>query len=274
VTLVLDTAAPESGIMLKAIVLLCVVGAALGLQRPRGTGERIIGGQQAARGQFPYQAQIQYLNGHQCGASIINEHWVVTAGHCVTGLAISYTIVANQYDILSAEGMERRQVGQRIVRHPQYSGDPIRNDIALVRVANPLYTPGETVVTPIRLPRQGQNSTVGSDSTVSGWGVTAEGGILPRYLRFVEVPVVDDAECKSAYQDQLIEDQMICAGFRDGGKDACNGDSGGPMVCEDAAGDAYLCGIVSWGLGCARPYYYGVYTEVAAFTNWIENNID
>jgi len=259
---------------MKAIVLLCFVGLAVGLQRPRGNGERIIGGQQAARGQFPYQAQIQYLSSHQCGAAIINEHWLVTAGHCVTGLAISYTVVANQYDILSAEGMERRQTAQRIVRHTNYSGDPIAYDIALVRVANPLYTPGENVVTPIALPRQNQESIVGQDATVSGWGVTAEGGIIPRYLRFVEVPIVADSECRSSYGDQLLENQMICAGFRDGGKDACNGDSGGPLVCEDANGEAYLCGIVSWGLGCARPYYYGVYTETAAFTNWIENNID
>jgi len=260
--------------MMKLIVLLCVVGATMALQRPRGNGERIIGGQQAARGQFPYQAQLQYLNGHQCGGAVINEHWIVTAGHCVGGLAISYNVVANQYDILTAEGMERKQIAQRIVRHPNYDADTISNDIALVRVANPLYVAGESTVTPIALPRQGQESAVGRNSTVSGWGVTAEGGFLPRYLRFVEVPIVSDTACAASYGTDLIADQMICAGFQDGGKDACNGDSGGPLVCDDDNGNAYLCGIVSWGFGCARPYYYGVYTEVAAFANWIENNID
>lgn len=261
--------------MMKLMVLLCVVGTALAaLQKgPLRNGERIIGGQQAARGQFPYQAQLQYLNGHQCGGAIINEHWIVTAGHCVGGLAISYNVVANQYDILAAEGMERKQIAQRIIRHPGYDADTIANDIALVRVANPLYVAGETTVTPIRLPRQSQEATVGGNSVVSGWGVTAEGGFLPRYLRYVEVPIVSDADCRASYGDQLREDEMICAGVTEGGKDACNGDSGGPLVCEDANGQ-YLCGIVSWGYGCARPYYYGVYTEVSAFTNWIENNID
>jgi len=148
------------------------------------------------------------------------------------------------------------------------------NDIALVRVNNPLYIPGETVVTPIRLPLQFHESHHGRLSTVSGWGVTSDGGsILPRFLRFVEVPVVNDTECRTAYGDSL-RDSMICAGYKDGGKDACNGDSGGPMVCEDEEGEAYLCGIVSWGIGCARPYYYGVYTQVSHYANWIQNNID
>lgn len=56
----------------------------VGFKRPHNNGARIIGGQQAERGQFPYQVQIQYFNQHQCGGAIISPNWVVTAAHCVS----------------------------------------------------------------------------------------------------------------------------------------------------------------------------------------------
>ena len=60
---------------------------------------------------------------------------------------------------------------------------------------------------------------------------------------------------------------MICAGLEEGGKDSCQGDSGGPLVSGNV-----LAGIVSWGYGCAVAGYPGVYTEVAHFSNWINQN--
>ena len=75
------------------------------------------------------------------------------------------------------------------------------------------------------------------------------------------MPVVGDAECNDAYASSGygIADSMICAGLPDGGKDSCQGDSGGPFI--DAA-TKELVGIVSWGIGCARAGYPGVYTQV------------
>merc|ERR1712228_937949 len=106
---------------------------------------------------------------------------------------------------------------------------------------------------------------------VSGWGTTTEGGSTPSSLMDVTVPIVSDQECRDAYGQNDVDDSMICAGLPEGGKDSCQGDSGGPLACSDT-GSTYLAGIVSWGYGCARPSYPGVYCDVASFDDWIETN--
>ena len=100
-------------------------------------------------------------------------------------------------------------------------------------------------------------------------GTTTEGGPCPDVLQKVAVPIVADDECRAAYGEGDILDSMICAGVEAGGVDSCQGDSGGPMVCD---GGSYLCGIVSWGYGCARPGIPGVYTEVSYFVDWVQAN--
>jgi len=107
-------------------------------------------------------------------------------------------------------------------------------------------------------------------SVVAGWGALTEGGSSPVVLYKVDVPHVSDASCRGSYGQNAIADSMICAG--EGGKDSCQGDSGGPMMCE-RGGVNYLCGIVSWGLGCAREGYPGVYTEVSYFDEWSRDAI-
>jgi len=92
--------------------------------------------------------------------------------------------------------------------------------------------------------------------------------ILPNVLHKVTVPVVGDAKCNDYYSSSNygIADSMICAGLPDGGKDSCQGDSGGPFI---HAQEKTLLGVVSWGIGCARPGYPGVYTQVSYFVDWI-----
>ena len=117
----------------------------------------------------------------------------------------------------------------------------------------------------INLPSSMQGTT--GDCVVSGWGTTSEGGSTPSTLRKVTVPVISDDKCRDAYGRNDIFDSNLCAGFDAGGKDSCQGDSGGPLYCS-----GYQAGVVSWGYGCARPNYPGVYTEVSYFINWINAN--
>jgi len=64
-----------------------------------------------------------------------------------------------------------------------------------------------------------------------------------------------------------IKAGMMCAGYKEGGVDSCNGDSGGSLVWRTSDGPV-LVGVVSFGEGCARKLKYGVYTPVSAYRNW------
>merc|ERR1711953_1035624 len=122
------------------------------------------------------------------------------------------------------------------------------------------------------LPLQDQVTEAGTMCTVTGWGTLSEGGFsLPNILHKVTVPVVSDADCNESYSSSGygIADSMICAGLPEGGKDSCQGDSGGPFTCGESPETRELLGIVSWGIGCARAGYPGVYTEVSHFVEWI-----
>jgi len=81
----------------------------------------------------------------------------------------------------------------------------------------------------------------------------------------VNVPIVSREECNEDYKTYGgITENMICAAAPDGGRDACQGDSGGPLVV-----DGKLAGVVSWGIGCARPLFPGVYSNIAILKSFV-----
>ena len=124
----------------------------------------------------------------------------------------------------------------------------------------------------VGLPAKGSDVKVGDQVRVSGWGYLEEGSYsLPSELRRVDIAVVSRKECNELYSKANAEvtDNMICGGdVANGGKDSCQGDSGGPVV--DVKNNQVV-GIVSWGYGCARKGYPGVYTRVGNFIDWIES---
>lgn len=107
----------------------------------------------------------------------------------------------------------------------------------------------------------------GTVGIISGWGAIFDDGPLALRLHTVEVMILDHKQCQMHYRPQLITDRMFCADVPGGGEDACHGDSGGPFVVKDGK----LAGIISWGLGCANANYPGVYTNIAAVRNFIDN---
>eukprot|EP00090_Calanus_glacialis_P033644 TRINITY_DN55945_c0_g1_i1.p1 TRINITY_DN55945_c0_g1~~TRINITY_DN55945_c0_g1_i1.p1 ORF type:complete len:120 (+),score=32.97 TRINITY_DN55945_c0_g1_i1:2-361(+) len=104
-------------------------------------------------------------------------------------------------------------------------------------------------------------------ATATGWGVTQEGGQKAQYLREVRVKTMKNAECGRSYGPGSITTSMLCAA--EDGKDACQGDSGGPLVVREGNKKYVQIGLVSWGAGCARREYPGVYTRITKVHSWI-----
>jgi len=261
---------------MKSLVICLLLAGALAAPSRKPTFRRglnrIVGGSEVYPGELPYQLSFQDtsfgINFHFCGASIYNEKTAICAGHCVQGEDFddpkNLRIVAGEHNQDENEGNEQNRKLTKIIQHEDYNGFTISNDISLLKWDEPLDF--NSYVGAIALPSSGHAAS--GDCVVSGWGTTSEGGSTPNTLRKVAVPIVSDEECRDAYGQNDIDDSMICAGEKDGGKDSCQGDSGGPLACSDT-GSTYLGGIVSWGYGCARPGYPGVYTEVAYFVDWI-----
>jgi len=222
--------------------------------------DRIVGGDAAGKGEFPFLVSLQDSGGHFCGGSLIRKDWVLTAGHCVKYGVVS--VVIGLHDLRETAGTENFKVDS-IVPHPLRSAKDY--DFALVRLA------GESKFQPISLNREELSGE--AELIVAGWGRTAEAGaVREKLLRKMTVPLVSWQRCSASYPGK-ITDRMICAGYDSGARDACRGDSGGPLFMGSGA-EKTLVGVVSWGKGCARPYMYGVYAKVSSVIPWIESVVD
>ncbi|XP_043256099.1 trypsin-7-like [Colletes gigas] len=222
---------------------------------------RIVGGQPARIDEHPYQVSLRFNNRHVCGGAIISEVWIVTAAHCVQSAFVRFVSIKAGTSNLTDKGTVI--VAKQIISHEMYDPRSADYDIALVRLEKPLVYSSR--VRPIPLAPIADHYTAGSKALVTGWGVLRSNGRLTNQLRKAEVPLVSNTDCSELYATRTITPRMICAGYvSDGGVDACQGDSGGPLVQYDR-----LIGIVSWGIGCARPSFPGVYSRVTILRNWI-----
>jgi secreted trypsin-like serine protease len=210
-----------------------------------------------------------------CGASVINEYWILTAAHCVQGETASNTGVRVGNSDSYAQGGVTYDAAE-IIAHPNYNSNTMNNDIALIRLEDPIQF--NTNVHPVMVVCDQQIQLgvedPGQMSWITGWGEDEGTANNPDQLQVVSVPVI-------AWSNQLdyganqIDDDMIMAGYLSGGYDSCQGDSGGPMVVLAADGETFLqVGITSWGYGCAEPGSPGVYTRVSYFIDWICTNTD
>lgn len=242
-------------------------------------GGRIVGGEDADISQFPHQASLHFFGTHICGASLISNRWLITAAHCTTlDYAFVHTPIAGFAVRLGTSILE--QGGQliavaKVIDHPLYltnESTPYGHDMSL------LYTSREVTfgptIQPIRLPEANEVFMPGTRCTTIGWGYESEfASWLPEVLKKVDVPLLSSESCQSMYRTWetnsriIITDTMICAGFTNGGRDSCGGDSGGPLIANNV-----LVGVTSWAIGCARENAPGVYSDVRYFREWIREN--
>uniref|UniRef100_A0A3Q1J3V2 Peptidase S1 domain-containing protein n=1 Tax=Anabas testudineus TaxID=64144 RepID=A0A3Q1J3V2_ANATE len=229
---------------------------------------KIVGGQVASPGSWPWQVSLQISGSHFCGGSLINNQWVMTAAHC---FGSSVTVVLGlQTQSGSNPNSQSRKIAKGIM-HPSYNSQTNDNDIYLLQLASPVtFT---NYILPICLAASGSTFYNGTNSWVTGWGTTSSGSLYPDDdLREVEVPIVGNRQCNCDYGVGSITNNMMCAGLSAGGKDSCQGDSGGPMVSKQ--GSYWIqSGIVSFGDGCALPNFPGIYTRVSQYQSWINSMI-
>ncbi|XP_063229051.1 serine proteinase stubble-like [Bacillus rossius redtenbacheri] len=244
------------------------LGPSLGAQR------RIVGGDEAGFGSFPWQAYIR-IGSSRCGGSLINRYHVVTAGHCVARAAARQVqVTLGDYVINSAvEPLPAYTFGVREIRvHPYFKFTPQadRYDVAVLKLDRPVqFMPH---IAPICLPEKNEDF-LGQYGWAAGWGALQAGSRLrPKTLQAVDVPVIDNRLCERWHKSNginvVIYEEMMCAGYRGGGKDSCQGDSGGPLMMEKS-GRWFLIGIVSAGYSCAQRGQPGIYHRVAHTADWI-----
>lgn len=260
-------------------------------------GDKIVGGSETSIADYPWQVSLRTNKmsntpRHYCGGTLLNKKWIVTAAHCardfranqITAHMGSTTVrndlppieddqpISIRESLRMANGPFYKTVGiKRIIVHPSYDPENMINDIALLEMSSevPEVAMKEVpVIKGVCLPKE--NEEFDGKSIVTGWGRVSEGGMSSQTLRYVDVDIMTDNECKMFYGRHKIHEKMLCAGYQRGGKDACQGDSGGPLV-KDFNNRYVLIGIVSWGIGCARPSNPGVYTQVSRYIPWINN---
>ncbi|XP_069616985.1 enteropeptidase [Ranitomeya imitator] len=247
---------------------------------PRGCGKRqvdvsrIVGGTNAAVGAWPWIVSL-YFNGRQvCGASLVNNEWLVSAAHCVYGrnmIPANWKAVLGMHDSANVTypPRENRFIDQ-IVINPHYNRRTKDSDIVMMHLE--LQVNYTDYIQPVCVPESQEGFPPGLNCTIAGWGRTQSQGPVPNILQEAKVPLISNGKCQQQMPEYNISSSMICAGYEEGGIDTCQGDSGGPLMCQ-IENRWILVGVTSFGYECAQPNRPGVYARVTKFSEWIYNFI-
>ncbi|XP_066995227.2 melanization protease 1 isoform X1 [Anabrus simplex] len=250
---------------------------------------RILGGNEADLGEFPWLAALIYRSpkgqlGFLCGGSLINKRYVLTAAHCLLPGSSGNTLIgvrlgehntATPIDCNSDGECSDHPVDlgiEEVLPHPEYDSRRSSqfNDIGLIRLNSDV--PYTDYIKPICLPLEEplKKSFKGEILFAAGWGRT-ESDSQSAVLLKVSLPGVPVEACRKVYgsMDQPIGTSQICAGGEQG-RDSCRGDSGGPLMTADSSGSLVVSGVASYGNNvCGKKGWPGVYTRVSYFTNWV-----
>lgn len=209
---------------------------------------------------YPYVCSLRVLDRHNCGSSILNNYWLITAAHC------SATSVQCGAQTISETGGNIYEV-ETLIRHEGYKSLAIIHDIAVVKVTERIEF-GPTMQ-PVQLPPALYEVWGNWDAVavLVGYGRDKTGAVIMTRLQEVELRVASNAYCCDIHTNLEVFATNICAGVPESGKGRCSGDSGGPLR-ELSSG--YQVGIMSWSeKPCPIAPYPGVYTKVSHYCDWI-----
>uniref|UniRef100_H2L3L9 Peptidase S1 domain-containing protein n=1 Tax=Oryzias latipes TaxID=8090 RepID=H2L3L9_ORYLA len=218
---------------------------------------RIIGGEDAPAGVWPWQASV-HNNSTLCGGSLISRRWVLTAARCLSRSADSHVVVFLGRDTQMGPNLhEVMRWVSKVIKHPDYDPGTHKNDLALLRLSSPVnFT---DYIRPVCLAAKRSFFVDGLSCWVTGWGAPQTNGEEKRpRLQQVSVPIVSNIQCNAAYGTGKVTNQ----------DDVCRGDFGGPLVVS--YGNRWIqAGVASFVTGCGYPDYPGVYTRVSRYQTWI-----
>ncbi|XP_063230510.1 transmembrane protease serine 9-like [Bacillus rossius redtenbacheri] len=233
----------------------------------------IVGGEIATPHSFPYMAFVdmteQPAGTAQCGGTIIDSEWILTAAHCLDGTVYPAEVTVGSYDTYDEASPAVTITSFDLFQHPGWNRTTRENDVGLIKLVEKIKF--NAFVQPIRLPARSQQEEnyVGLQATIVGWGRTSDSSsLLSEELRYVNVPVISNLNCSAQFGDVNVTDSQICTSGA-GGRNPCNGDSGGPLVVREADGNATEIGIVSFGESFCATGYPAVFTKISRHLDWI-----
>ncbi|KXN67066.1 trypsin-like serine protease [Conidiobolus coronatus NRRL 28638] len=237
--------------------------------------ENIVGGNEVSPPfKYPAMVSLQYPDEightHRCGGILYNDRYLITAGHCVTGESDNWKVKVHRHDLYKneeAEGAKSYNVLQRYL-HPEYESGTHKHDVAIWKIDAPK---GNRSNVELDTGNYGKESN--EILTAIGWGLTSLVEGPSDILLEVELPVIGYETCTKNGIMRVEDDKQICAGYPEGGKDTCTGDSGGPLF-KYVDGKMILVGITSKGFLCAEPGFPGVYSRVSKYAYWFKTAIE
>lgn len=241
--------------------------------------KRIVGGYDAEPHSFHSMLLVRYGGGWRwagCGATLVSNCHVISAAHCFADASTSpVAVYVNAHQPYRDNGNLPFHFSsvQQVIRHEKYNETTNANDVAVLKMAQCL----NTTEFPPAFPAAPE-SIVDMDlqTSILGFGKQSETGSMfnnVESLQMAQVPLISRQVCQELYGDRIKPD-MYCAGFTEGGADACQGDSGSSMTYIDAnSGNTILLGVISWGVGCGRSQSPGVYASVRYHYNWLAKQI-
>ncbi|XP_061908217.1 chymotrypsin-like elastase family member 2A [Entelurus aequoreus] len=260
--------------MRKLVVLTLMVASVCGCGLPTHPPvvDRVVAGVDVRPHSWPWQVSLQSDSrgrwSHVCGGTLITAAWVLTAAHCISS-RYNYSVEVGKHSLEASEENSTARRASQMVTHEDYNIFLSRNDIALIKLSTPVLL-SDTVM-PACLPQPDAVLPHAAACYVTGWGRLSTDGPMADTLQQARLLVVGHDTCSQPdWWGVLATDKMVCAGG-DGVSAGCNGDSGGPLNCQNLDGTWSVHGVVSFGSGqgCNVAQKPTVFTQVSSYMDWI-----